>query len=143
MVASTHPRVSYFCLQTLTKQATMQRSYSCTRSNKSFFFCFKCLDIVSFILISRPPLNFSNCECRYMKKMIVHYFMECNKVCWSMETTHKGLFPLQRELNVRTRKYIPFRKRRNVLLSLVLAEESCSHVIHHNSFISIKIPFRY
>lgn len=81
----------------------------------SFFVCFKCLDIVSFILISRPPLNFSNCECPYMKKMIVHYFMECHKVCWSMETTHKGLFPLQRELNVRTRKCIPFWERTNVL----------------------------
>ena len=133
----------YFCLQTLTKQVTMQRSCSCARNNENYFFFLGALDIVSFILIPRPPLNFSNCKCQYMKKMIVHCFMECNKVCWSMETTHKELFPLQRKLNVRTRKHIPVRKRTNVLFSLFLAEEPSSRVTHHNPFISIKMHFRY
>lgn len=110
---------------------------------KTTFFFLSALDIVSFILIPRPPLNFSNCKCQYMKKMIVHYFMECNKVCWSMETTHKELFPLQRKLNARTRKHIPVWKRTNVLFSLFLAEEPSSHVTHHNPFISIKMHFRY
>lgn len=52
---------------------------------------------MSFLPMSRTPLNFSNVKAKYMKKMTVHYFMECNRVCWSMETTHKGLFLQQKE----------------------------------------------
>lgn len=78
-----------------------------------------------------------------MEKMIVHYFMERNKVCWSMETTHQGLCLLQKKAECQDKEIYSILKKNKCTFPLFLAEESSDHVTQQQSRISIKLHFRY